>query len=95
MAALILAMIAATVFEKFKGTEAAMAAFYHSWWFIALWAVAAVGGVVLLLQRGVQKKVWIFTLHLSFVLILAGALVTHLCGKEGEVKLSPDVPVSE
>ena len=95
MAALILAMIAATVFEKFKGTEATMAAFYHSWWFIALWAVAAVGGVVLLLERGVQKKVWIFTLHLSFVLILAGALVTHLSGEEGEVKLSPDIPVNE
>ena len=95
MAAIILSMVAATVFEKFRGTEAALAAFYHSGWFIALWAVAAVGGVVLLLERGVPKKCWTFTLHLAFLVMLAGALVTHLSAEEGEVKLVPDIPVSE
>ncbi|MBR1574272.1 MAG: cytochrome c biogenesis protein CcsA [Bacteroidales bacterium] len=87
MAALILAMMAATVLEKLKGTELAFSAVYHSPWFFALWGVAAVCGLCWLVSRGVQRHFFTFLLHGAFVVILAGALVTFLTGEQGFIHL--------
>ena len=48
MAIIIIAMMAATVFEKTHGTSFALAHFYHSPWFIALWMLAVVCGSIYL-----------------------------------------------
>ena len=89
MAVLILMMMAATVIEKLHGTEAAFSAIYHNPVFIALWAIAAVSGVGYLITMGSQKKFFTFLLHISFVVILIGAFVTHVTGKEGEMTILP------
>ena len=87
LAAVIVMMMAATVLEKLQGTSAALRLVYHSPVFIALWAVGAVTGLVWLLSRGVAKRRATLLLHLALVLILAGALVTHLTGVQGRVHL--------
>ena len=87
LAAVIVMMMAATVLEKLQGSSAAFRAVYHSPVFIALWAVGAGAGLVWLLGRGVAKRRATLCLHLSLVLILAGALVTHLTGVQGRVHL--------
>ena len=87
-AAVILMMAAATVVEKLYGTETAFRHFYHSPVFIVLWAVTAISGVMLLIRRGTIKKPATFFLHMAFVLILAGALLTMLTGKSGSMYIT-------
>lgn len=85
LAALIVMMMAATVLERLHGTDFAFQWFYHNPVFIALWAVAAVCGLCWLISQGVTKRFFTFLLHFAFVVILAGALVTHLTGISGEL----------
>jgi ABC-type transport system involved in cytochrome c biogenesis permease subunit len=88
LAVLILAMMAATVLEKIHGTPFAFRWVYHNPVFIVLWGVAAVAGMWLLFARGgCRKQPFTFLLHLSLVVILAGALVTHLWGESGMIHL--------
>lgn len=94
VAVLIVAMSAATVFEKISGTEEAFRLVYHSPWFVLLWGVAAVSGVAYLIQCRMHRQVFTFALHLSFVLILSGALVTFLTGEKGRIHLRIDETVS-
>ena len=86
-AAVILMMAAATIIERLYGTDRALSIVYHSPVFIVLWAVAAISGVWLLIRRGTIRKPATFFLHISFVLILAGALITMLSGKSGMMEL--------
>ena len=86
-AAVILMMAAATVIEKLYGSSHALSLVYHSPVFIALWAVAAISGVALMLRRHTIRKPFTFMLHISLVLILAGALLTMLTGKSGIMEL--------
>ena len=85
--AVILMMAAATIIEKLYGTDRALSIVYHSPVFIALWAVSAISGVWLMIRRGTIRKPATFFLHISFVLILAGALITMLSGKSGMMEL--------
>ena len=94
LAAVILAMTAATVVERLQGTEAAFKWIYHNPLFIAFWAVAAVTGLLYLISRRVHRRMATMGLHVAFVLILAGALLTFLSGDSGEVTLHPGEPVS-
>ena len=87
MAAVIVMMMAATVVEKLHGTPEAFRAIYHNPLFFALWAVAAVAGLAYLLTRGTARRPMTMLLHLSFMVILAGALTTHLTGVQGQVHL--------
>lgn len=95
MAVLIVMMMAATVFEKFKGTPFAFRYFYHSPLFIALWAVTAVSGLVYILSAKVQRNPATFGIHIALVVILAGALITHLTSESGELHLRLDAPAAE
>lgn len=96
IAVLILYMAAMTVLEKFSGTAAAMRWGYHSAFFIALWALALVSGVVYYVRRTSCRPAATAGIHASFVLILSGAMITHVCGEQGAVHLRlGDAPVSE
>ena len=86
-AAVILMMAAATIIEKLYGTDRALSIVYHSPVFIVLWAVSAISGVWMLIRRGTIRKPATFFLHIAFVLILAGALITMLTGKSGIMEL--------
>ena len=84
--ALILTMGAATLVEKYEGTAFVVGHIYGSWWFCSLWAVMAASGVAWLLRRRVRKaRVWL--LHASMVVILLGALLTHLTACSGMLHL--------
>ena len=95
LVAVIVMMAAATVIERLYGTDRALSIVYHSPVFIALWAVAAISGVWLLIKRRTIRKPFTFFLHISFVLILAGALITMLTGKSGMMELRRGLTTSE
>ena len=94
-AAVILMMAAATVIERLYGTNRALSIVDHSPVFIVLWAVSAISGVLLLIRRGTIRKPATFFLHISFVLILAGALITMLTGKSGMMELRRGLVTSQ
>ncbi len=87
LALLVVALVAATVVEKAGGTDVAYADIYGSWWFAVLWAVECVLALIYLIKCKVYKRPATMLLHLSFVVILAGALVTHLYGVQGTLHL--------
>jgi ABC-type transport system involved in cytochrome c biogenesis permease subunit len=94
-AAVILMMAAATIIERLQGTDRALSIVYHNPVFIVLWAVSAISGVWLLIQRGTIRKPATFFLHIAFVLILAGALISMLTGKSGMMELRRGLVTSQ
>ena len=84
---LVVCMGIATIIEKVGGTDCASRLVYGSWWFILLWAATAVLSVVCLFRRKTHRRPAVLLLHLSFIVMLAGALVTHLWATEGTLHL--------
>ena len=79
-------MAAATIVEKSQGTDYAHAHYYGAWWFILIWAVLAALGAFYIIKRKV-KCASTLALHFSFIIILAGALLTHISAKRGMIHL--------
>ena len=90
MGTIILLLIAASVLEKIYGTPFAVQYFYTAPWTIALWAGAVVTGLGYMFTVKMYRQAITCLLHFSFVVILGGAMVTHLFGKNGEVHLRLD-----
>lgn len=89
----IVCMAAATVVEKYSGTDFVRSNVYGAWWFSLLWAVLTAAGVVYFLRH--RCKSWSgIALHLSFVVILVGAFVTHVSSERGTVHLRQGVYIS-
>ena len=87
VSAVIVSMMAATVLEKIYGSQLAFRLIYHNPVFFAFWALAAVSGLVLAYRSGMQKRIPVLTLHLAFVMMLAGALTTFLTSENGRLHL--------
>ena len=83
---ILVCMAAASIVEKIEGTDYVHAHYYGTWWFILIWAALAALGIFYIIQRKV-KAVSTWALHLSFVIILAGAFITHVNGKQGMMHL--------
>ena len=81
----------ATIIEKYRGTPFASEHIYGAWWFSALWAVLTVVSLVYIMKQQLYKRMAVMLLHVSFVVILAGALVTHLFARSGTVRLRTNV----
>lgn len=60
---------------------------YHSVPFCLVWGVLAALTLWILYQRQMWKRLPVFMLHLSFLFILGGALMTFLTGKKGSIHL--------
>ncbi|MDE7101883.1 MAG: cytochrome C biogenesis protein, partial [Bacteroidales bacterium] len=90
LAVLTAILVAATVAEKIYGSSAISHYVYGAWWFVALWAVAAFFSAFFIWRRKLYRKPFVFALHASFFLILAGALVTWIFGKQGHLHLRAD-----
>lgn len=90
-ALVIVCMGIATVIEKYKGTDFVSSNIYGSWWFTAVWAALALTAVVYLVRRRVRRP-YAVLLHLSFAVILLGALMTHVTASHGTVRLRIGVP---
>lgn len=87
-------MMAATIIESTQGTHFVGQHIYGTWWFATLWAMLTLTGCIYAVQRKLYKNIAALLLHASFVIILIGALVTHLTQKKGIIHLRQDVPQS-
>ena len=85
---------AATLVEEVWGTAAAHRAVYGSVWFTALWVILAALGVRVMLRLNIWKRPATLALHLSFLMILCGALLTALTARRGYLHLRQGVPSS-
>lgn len=82
----VVCMGAATVIEKYKGSEFVSAHIYGTWWFALVWALLAATATVYFVRN--RTKSWTgITLHLSFLVILAGAFLTHISAEQGIIHL--------
>lgn len=82
----VVCMGAATVIEKYQGSEFVSAHIYGTWWFALVWALLAATATVYFVRN--RTKSWTgITLHLSFLVILAGALLTHISAEQGIIHL--------
>ena len=82
----VVVMAAATIVEKDQGTSYVSEYIYGAWWFSSLWALLTAVAVFYFIRRRVRRPS-VVALHLSFVVILAGALLTHLTARQGAVHL--------
>ena len=92
---LVLMMILATVLEKIQGTDTAWSVIYGSPVFTTIWGIMTICAFAYLIHRKLQRDFFTFLLHISFLIILTGALTTRLCGKQGSIHLRMnDAPTS-
>lgn len=82
----IIVMAAITIVEKYQGSDYVSTFCYGAWWFSLLWALLAAAAILYIIQRRMRRW-WLITLHASFVIILLGALLTHLTARRGMVHL--------
>lgn len=87
LAVVTILLIAATIVEKICGASVATTYIYTSPAMLALWAATALSAMTLLLKRASLRRAATLLLHLSFAVILAGAMITHALGKQGRVHL--------
>lgn len=83
----ILVLMAATFIENIFGTDFVSSHIYSSPLFVTLWALVTVSSLLYLIARKMTKRKTVFLLHLSFVVILAGAFTTHIDGIQGYIHL--------
>lgn len=60
---------------------------YTSWPIVTLWSLAAASSIVLIMRTRLYRRLAVFAIHLSLLLILAGACVTHYCSISGTMHL--------
>ena len=89
----LVALGSATIMEKFHGSGYASTHIYTSWWMITLWGILAIGGTLYILSRKV-RRLSVLCLHFSFLLILLGALLTHLTSSTGLLHLRKGIPTN-
>ena len=94
MAVVAVVLAAATVVEKYQGTDFVHSHIYGSWWFFALLALVAVGGVVSIVQGRMWRRPPLLLIHAAVVLILAGGALTTLTAQHGSMTLLPGRPTS-
>ena len=81
--AIVVVLASATIIEKIYGSTL----IYGSFWFCLLWGVLAVSGLAYMLRQRLQKRPVVFCLHSALLIILLGALITHVCGESGTMHL--------
>lgn len=85
-ALVVVTMGAATVVEKYQGTDFVASHIYGAWWFSLLWALLAATAIFYFVKH--RTKSWTgVALHLSLAIILAGAFVTHVSSERGMIHL--------
>ena len=75
----------ATFIERDFGVELSRGYVYHNIWFILLQFTMVVNALAIIYKRGLFRwsRSGVLLFHLSFVVILVGAMVTHKWSKEG------------
>ena len=83
----IITHITATILEKLYGTPWVASHIYGSTWFLLLWALLTISAIIYIIQRRLYQRPLTLLLHLSFVVILIGAAITHYFGINGQIHL--------
>ncbi len=83
---LVIVMAMATILGKYTSLEYVLDNIFGAWWFCLLWAAGTAVGIVYFIRRKIRRPI-VVTLHLSFVIILLGALLTHLTAHRGMIHL--------
>ena len=91
LGAVMAVLVTATVLEKIYGTDFAAAHIYGAGWFAALWGALTLAALACLFRRKLWRRPAVLLLHLSFAVILAGASVTWLFGRQGTLHLRTGV----
>ena len=86
----IITLITATILEKLYGTPWVASNIYGSTWFLTLWALLTISALIYIIQRRLYRRPITLLLHLSFVIILIGAAITHYFGINGQIHLRLD-----
>ncbi|MFI3315724.1 MAG: cytochrome c biogenesis protein CcsA [Rikenellaceae bacterium] len=81
-------MMSATIVEKYKGTLFVQSQIYGSWWFMLVWAVMTIFAIVYTVRSKLHKQLATFMIHVSFVIMMLGALATHTTSEQGTIYLT-------
>lgn len=87
LALIVAVLMLATVVEKVYGSQFAVQNIYGSVPMMILWGVMTLSSLAYILKMRAYRSGATFGVHLSFVLILLGAVITHLSGLQGTVHL--------
>lgn len=90
---LLIVLAAATFLEWRQGTAFTKQYVYGHVWFVLLWALLAVVTFTLLIKKRIYRRPAAFAVHIAFITILAGGLLSYLTGKQGRVHLRQGNPV--
>lgn len=90
--AIIATLIVATFVEKEQGSAYVLENIYYSYPFVALWGILAISAIVHILRSSKRVMSPTLLLHIPFAVILAGALVSFMTSKRGEMYVSQDAP---
>ncbi len=91
---LMLLMGCATLLEKNHGSGYVYDNIYGTCWFTTLWTLLVVLVCIGMIIGKIYRNPSLFLVHLSFVVILAGALCTRLFSQQGYVVLQTTAPTS-
>lgn len=84
----------ATLLEATWGTAWVHHHVYGAWWFVLVWAAIAMSSLWMIVRRRLWQRVSVMALHLSFLVILSGALITSLTSRKGSVHLREGLSAS-
>ncbi len=84
---LILVMAGATFIEKYQGSAYIHEYVYGAWWFFMLWGGMLGGALIHIHRSKLYRQLSSYVLHMSFAVILLGALVTALTAEHGTIRL--------
>lgn len=83
-------MAAATIVEHYHDSAFVSRHIYSSWWFSLSWIALTILAIAWIVRRKLRRPA-LLMLHFSFVVILLGALLTHLSADEGTLHLRQGV----
>lgn len=83
-------MAAATIVEHYHDSAFVSRHIYGSWWFSLSWIALTILAIAWIVRSKLRRPA-LLMLHFSFVVILVGALLTHLSADEGTLHLRQGV----
>ena len=92
MGVMIIVLIIGSVVEQFYGTAVAINYIYTAPWTITLWTITVIVAALYMSSVRMWQQLFTCLLHFSFIIILAGAFITHLWGQQGEIHLRLNEP---
>ncbi len=85
--AMIVVLAVSTLIDPLLDTQGLSTSIYGSWWFALLWFALAVSALLYIVRRKLWRLPSVLLLHVSFLVILAGALTTRVWGQQGTLHL--------